>query len=117
MTVFTTTAPRRTARSFFRDDGNQLRRGDHADLHASRTIAGVQLLRQEMGLDSLRISRDAGGVLGRQGRDRAGGEYARWRERYRPESGASAGIRFRQWSMLCFHCSAPFSMLTYSTVL
>ena len=95
----------------FRDDGNQLRRGDHADLHRVGDDIreyGVQLLRQEMG-GGLQNIRDAGGVLGRQGRDRAGGEYAVGGHGFDIglNPGASAGIASGN-GQCCFHAHFSF---------
>ena len=103
----------------FRDDGNQLRRGDHADLHRVGDDIreyGVQLLRQEMG-GGLQNIRDAGGVLGRQGRDRAGGEYAVGGHGFDIglNPGASAGIASGN-GQCCFHAHFSFRC-KHSTVL
>ena len=103
----------------FRDDGNQLRRGDHADLHRVGDDIreyGVQLLRQEMGR-GLQDVCDAGGVLGRQGRDRAGGEYAVGGHGFDIglNPGASAGIASGN-GQCCFHAHFSFRC-KHSTVL
>ena len=98
-----------------RDDGNQRCRGDHADLHrvgGDVREHGVQLLRQEVG-GGLQDVCDAGGVLGRQGRDRAGGEYAVGGHGLDVglDPGASAGIASSN-GQCCFHDDLSFLFST-----